>query len=243
MPIAIDASSPALATGNSVTAVTTATFNPPANSLLIAVSMWDTTGAVTPSVAMTNNGAALDVAWTLAKKMDQSTGATDGLVHIYTGQITSSRTGMTITSTPSGTGFAFDERGGLKVYVVTGHTASPLGATGSGESATNNITPTVYTSTVNNSWCFGGATNKTDLGAPTSTDVETAFSLAFAVEGEAVTKAAATATSGTGETLNFDAAGASAAAWNWAAIEIKPAAAGGDQPYQPWMQRGPILAQ
>jgi hypothetical protein len=44
----------------------------------------------------------------------------------------------------------------MKVYVITGaDTASPIGASGEGSSTADNLTPTAYTSTVNNSRGFG----------------------------------------------------------------------------------------
>lgn len=167
---------------------------------------------------MTNNGAALT--WVFQKKWDRSLGSQDGLVHIYTALLDTGRS-ITVTSTPSNTGFPFDERGALKVYAVTGHdTAAPVGASGAGASTTNNIS-VGYTSTADLSWAFGGACDATvDHGAPTSTDVADAFALTFAIEGAAVRKAAATTPSGTAETLNFDGVGAGAMAWNWAAIEV-----------------------
>lgn len=219
--VVIDASSPALVTGNSVTSLTTAAFTPPNDSELVAVSIWDTTGAVTPSCAVTNNGAALT--WTLRAEMDQGTGTLDGMISISTAPLPVGRS-ITVTSTPSGTGLAGDERGGLLVFVSSNqHLTAPVGATGTGESTTNNHTPTVYTSTVDRSLCIGGASNKTDVGVPTSTDTETAFTIAFAVEGMGVYKASVTTPSGSAVTLNFDAVGTAAAEWNWAAIEMVPA--------------------
>lgn len=214
-----DASSPAIVTGNSVTSVTTAAFTPPNDHILVAESIWDTTGTPAAVIEITNNGAALT--WTQQKHLDGSTTGQDGVVAIWTAPLPVGRS-ITVTSTPTNTGLSFDERGGLKVYAVPADMADPVGATGSGQSTTNDITPTVYTSTVDNSRGYGCASNKTDRGLPVSSDEEHAFTIGSAVEGMANYKASVTTPSGSGVTLNFDAFGTGTAQWNWIAVEILP---------------------
>lgn len=223
MSVTIDASSPAVVTGNSVNAITTVSFNPPANSLILAMNVWATSGTSATSVAMTNNGAALDTAWSQVTVQDQFIGTNDGHASIYWGRITSGRTGMTITATPTA-GKPFDNYGLLKVYIITGfNTSNPLGTNGRGESDSNAITPTVYTSTATNSRGFGCGSDATANGvAPTSSDTSGGtVAIASGIDGIALSKAAVTAVSGTGVTLNFDATGAGAENWNWVAVEVR----------------------
>lgn len=100
-----------------------------------------------------------------------------------------------------------------------------VGAVGEGASATNAITPTVLTTTVNGAWVFGCGEDWQALGNGTSTDVaEAATPTDFSAL--TVRKAAATALSGTAVTLNFDAAGAGTPMWTWVAAEITPSAGG-----------------
>ena len=113
-----------------------------------------------------------------------------------------------------------------KGYVVTGQHASPIGANGEGSSTTNNITPTVFTSTGENSFGFGAACDWSANGTPASSDLtEDAADYAGAISVEDGYKDLGASGA---ETMNFDAAGTGAATWNWVALEILAAADAGD---------------
>ena len=220
--LAIDASTPAIATETD-RAITSASFSPPDSSLLLVCAFSDSIDNENVTITMSNNGAALT--WTEIVSRDGSEASSeDGNVTAAYTLLTTGRTGMTVTATSNTT-----ENGGiaLKVYVITGHdTSSPIGASGEGSSQTNSISPTIYTSTVNNSRGFGCAEDWNALGSPTSTDTEDPFHSAGNLSGLAAYKASDTATSGTAVTMNFDASGTGAPAWNWAGVEVKPANSG-----------------
>lgn len=200
MAVAIDASSPAIAAALS-SSTTTSSFNPPDNSVLVAVVM------ATASATMSNNGAALT--WT--SRVENSNGA-----EIFTAPLAAGRTGMTVTASGGGGEIAF------KIYVITGGDLStPVGATGTGSSGTNNVTVTGYTSTLNGSRGICAAYDFSGRGTPSSTDDESTYSLISA--GMGVAKAANTSPAGTNVTFNLDAGSTSAGSWYWAAAEIVPA--------------------
>lgn len=223
MALAVDASTPVIASvGSGVFSVTTASFTPPVDSLLVAVCFSDnaTGSSNDPAPTVTNSGTAFT--WTLgpARNPSEDNG---GSCKIYTAKVTVSQA-MTVTYATGGSG-GTGHACKLKVEVVTGQDlTSPIGATGEGSSATNNITPTVYTSTVDLSLAIGGAVDWSANGVPTSTDVEDGAHTANQISAVACYKASTTTPSGSAVTLNFDAAGAAAADWNWVAVEIKPAA-------------------
>lgn len=209
MPIEIAAGTPALASGGgfAVTEVTTASFTRPAGALLIAISM------AFSETAPTLSGGSLT--WT--KQVD------NGQAEIWTAPVTGSGS-MTVTlGNLSG---AFGTAGALKVVGVTGHDPiDPIGVAGTGDSTNNNLTATGYTSTVAGSRGVFSAFTDEATGTPTSTD--TGFGWfedtgVLDVGGIAAYKAANTASPGTDVTFNADAAGAGAANWTWAALEIVP---------------------
>ncbi|MBI3331949.1 hypothetical protein HYZ99_03240 [Candidatus Peregrinibacteria bacterium] len=223
--IAIDASTPALVALDS-TSVTSAAFNPPDSSLLLVCVLSDSLNDEDVTITITNNGAALT--WTEIVSRDGfESSISDGNAAAAYALLTTGRTGMTVSATSNSSKLAK----AIKVYVITGHdTSSPIGASGEGDSNTNNITPTIYTSTVNNSRGFGCADDWNALGSPTSTDTEDPFHLSGLISGLAVNKASDTTPSGTAVTMNFDAFGTSAAQWNWVGVEVKPAASVGGTP-------------
>ncbi|MDH2424727.1 hypothetical protein [Sphaerisporangium sp. TRM90804] len=201
MAVAIDASSPAITGSFSATLLTTASFDPPDSSLLVATTMSN----VGPN-SITNNGAALT--WTLQKQ------GGSGAVSIYTAPLLAARTGMTVTAT-----WVASTTRVFKLDVVTGaDLTSPIGASGSGTSSTNNVTVNGYVSTVAGSRGLCGSNDGNGLGSPTSTDSAVSNQSSMRV-----VKASNTASPGSTVTFNLDAFGASAPSWSWAAVEIVPA--------------------
>lgn len=219
MPIAIDASSPAVVTGFS--SAVSASFTAPADSFLVALSAF-TAGIGTNSIVNSGTG----LTWTLR----EVSSTYDAMPSIFTASapVSVARTVTAQTTTPSALV-------ALKLLVVTGaDLTAPVGAVGAGDSTTQNLTAAVYTSTVAGSRAVGIATDSVGNATPTSSDVGFGFELDYT--GVAVYKATDTATPGSGVTLNFNGTGASRN-WDWAAIEILPKVA-------PFLaSRGRILGQ
>lgn len=196
MAIAI-ATSPALNSGFGNDAETTS-FTPPAGSFLVA--------AVLSNETITGG----TLTWT-ERVVDANE-----FLRIYTTPITVSA--PLTASANNGGGI-----GAIKIWVVTGqHPTTPIGATGVGESTTNNATINAYTSTAGGSRGFLLAADFTANGLPTSTDDEEAFDLDGAMSGLAATKAANSGGSGSAVTFNADAGGTGSTEWAWVALEILP---------------------
>lgn len=229
MAIAIDASSPIRFTGTPANNVdiTSASFTPPAGSVLVVCVSADTNGN-TDNITISVSGSSLT--WTNRVEHDPGdAGAMGGHASIWTpadgSTVPASAQTVSVRRTA---GNGSTGRISVKIYVVTGaDTADPTGATGEGHSTTNSITPNAYTSTVNNSRGFGCGTDWNQLGTPTSTDTEDGADYSGAISVVSLHKAADTATSGSTVTMNFDAGGTGNAEWNWVALEILPGAGGG----------------
>lgn len=235
MAIAIDGSSPIRFTGTPANNVdiTSASFTPPAGSVLVVCVSADTNGN-TDNITISVSGSSLT--WVNRVEHDPGdAGANGGHASIWTpadgSTVPASSQTVSVRRT-AGNGSTGRISG--KVYVVTGaDTADPTGATGENHSTTNNITPNAYTSTVNNSRGFGCGTDWNQLGTPTSTDTEDGGDYSGAISVVSLFKAADTATSGSTVTMNFDAGGTGNAEWNWVALEILPAAGGSPQTVSP----------
>jgi hypothetical protein len=224
--IAIDGSSPIRFSGtpNDNVDITSASFTPPNNSVLVVNVNADTADNAT-NITISVSGGSLT--WTNRAERDPGdAGANAGHASIWTAVVaTGASMTVSVRRTTSGGG---TNRISVKVYVVTGaDTSAPVGAVNEGSSGTNNLTAAAYNSTVNNSRGFGCATDWNELGTPTSTDTGDGADYSGQISVISAFKAADTPSSGTAVTLNFDAAGSSAAEWNWVAIEILPAAGGG----------------
>lgn len=215
MAIAVDASTPAVASGSS-DPWTTASFTAPTGSLLVCCVMADALAGVDVTLTPSSTGLTFTER---ARRTGTDSGAQSGVAAIFTAPVASgvSRT-VSVTTSAANT----EDNGGVKVLVLTGAAPSPVGATGEGSSTTNSITPTVLTTTADGSLVIGCGVDWNALGAPTSTDDATtaAYTVAGGISGIAPRKASATPASGTAVTLNFDAFGAGGAAWNWCAVEI-----------------------
>lgn len=216
MPIAIDATSPARATANA-TAVTSASFTPPAGSILVATVQGSGSAAANPTVAITNTGTV--GAWTLVGRATDTTtgsGVMGGVATIHWALITTSAA-VTVTATQtSGTADT-----SLRIYVVTGAVASaPFAASPIvGFSSVDPANPTIAT-TVSGSRIAVSASEWVNAGAPTSSTFtdEDAFS-AVNIAGFSATLAMPT--SGTVQPVNMDASGASGK-WHYVLAEILP---------------------
>ncbi len=214
MAIAIDASSPAIVL-TAADPVTTASFSPPANTLLVACVFVENT--TDTAITLSNTGTALT--WTERRRRTTAeAGVNAGQIAIYTAPNVSAQAGITVTASVA----SVTSNAAIKVYVLTGaDLTTPVGDSGEGSSTTNNDTVAAYTSTVNNSRGICAAQDWLALGTPSSTDDEETFSNG-ALSGMAVTKSANTTPSGSSVTFNLDAAGTSTPRWLWVAVEIKP---------------------
>jgi len=216
--ITVDASSPARVTSSGQVA-TTAGFNPPSNSLLVAVVNADSnTSNVNGITTITNNGTPLT--WSpIVEREDADSNAGPGYVSAYYAVLPTERTDMTVTGTISGSSLANIS---MKVYVVTGaNLSSPIGASIEGSSTANNLTTVAYTSTAPNSLGFAAGTDWSANGVPTSLDIENGFHSAGFISGLSAYKSSVTSPSGSPVSLNLDAGGTGAAQWNWISFEIK----------------------
>jgi hypothetical protein len=234
--LAVDASSPARATGastNGTVTVTTPAFNPPSSTVLVATVQANvrnspnpaTTGAATG--AITNNSTALT--WTkVAEQNKASTGGQFGYAAVFVAPLSTGRTGMTVTATLTDINAAPTNINApsIKVYAVTGaDLVNPVGGSAAGSTTTNAFTTTAFTTVGSSSMEFVAGCDWNALGNPTSTDMTvdsftTAGSDISGVSGFKTLGAA-----GASATANLDAGGTVAAAWNWVTAEIKAAAA------------------
>jgi hypothetical protein len=231
--IAVDASSPARATLSGdctltgVSTITTSTFDPPANSVIVVTIQADSdtsVGHTFPS-QVANNGAALT--WTQIAQEDFTAGGgsgNGGIASAFYTTLLGARTGMTITASLGGNGLTQKCSISTKVYVLTGaNTVSPLGHSTQGSSVTNNLTTTSFTSTVDNSLGFVAANEWSGLGTPSSSDTTNdPFTITTPAADSGISGYKTISTANSTVTFNLDAFGTANAAWNWVSFEIKP---------------------
>jgi len=149
MTVTKDASSPASLTNTTVAALTTASFTPPAGSLIVATGVTGNTsgsGAQTGAITDSHGGT-----WVVDKSL---TTAGDGSVYIFRRTTAVTNVATTVTYTPTGTTAAGNQ---LSVCVLDGATGS-LGATASIATAFHtNITPTAIGSFIICAGCNAAA--------------------------------------------------------------------------------------
>jgi hypothetical protein len=230
--LAIDASTPATAvqsTGTTATVVT-ASFTPPAGSVILvrySANTIDPTSPGTPGITDSLGTPLTYTLWDNGRQPDSPTA--DGQVATWTARVTSSAA-MTITVT---NGAASPNRhAALRVVVITGadvsSAISPVGAHGKqGATASTSSIAQSYTASATSGWGFLVACDWADVGAETagtgctlegSADVATNYVYAF------IRRTTADDTSGVTNTLNATLpAGSTSLRWAW--VEIVPAAA------------------
>lgn len=228
MALAIDASSPATAVNTSFSAtltVTTASFTPPANSLLVVLwSADEPTGpAGTPSIT-DSRGTPLTYTLQQFCHGGSPTPSNPGQAAIWTAPVPTS-SAMTITVTNNVTVNGFDSA--LRVLVITDG-GQPTVGTSSKNSATGTSMAMTYTATQTGSWGFGcyvdwdevttpsGGTGTTLIDNGDTGNVRYGFARRTTADGS----------SGSATTLNLNLT-TSSAHMNWAAVEILPNAGGG----------------
>jgi hypothetical protein len=221
----VDGSTPIRWTGTPAQNVdiTSAAFTAPSGAVLVACLTADTQSNTAETFSFSDSGG---LTWTKRIQCDKANFAavTGGHSAIWTATTVSavSRTvSVRRTSTVA-------NRISAKCYVVTGQHASPFGATGSNWDTTNNVTAAIFTSTAANSFAFVAATDWNQRGSPVSSDLtEDSADYAGTIS---VTSGYKDCAATGAQTANLDAGGTSAAAWTWAALEIKAAPAAAASP-------------
>lgn len=202
--------------------LTSGSFTPPANSLLLVMVSADSLALADASVLVTDTQ---NLSWSKIGEADPGTGTIQSGHSSAWCANASTSTSMTVsvrrTSQNEETG-----RLSFKVYIVTGHDlAQPIGTSFSGGDTTADMTSTLYTSTVDNSRAFGVMTDWNALGLPTSSDTEDAADYPSAISAMSVYKATDTALAGTTVSMNFNPFGAGLAELTYVAFEVRPSGA------------------
>lgn len=227
MALAIDASSPAIATQtNGATAtVTTASFTPPSGSILLVAWAGNSASGADPASTPTvtdNRGVPLTYGQAAWSHRGDTPNA-DGQAAIWTAHVTSSAA-MTVTVTNIAS--SGNRHAALKVYVITGADTSNIdGATGkSGSTSTGSIAQ-VYSAQQTNAQGFiavcdwdvmGTMTAGTGCTRDGSAAVGTAITYGF------LRRTSADDVSGNNNTLNVTLGGTSGNV-RWAYVEIRVA--------------------
>lgn len=236
----VSAASPPLVTsqpltGTSATTLTTAAFNAPANSVVVAMVSRD--GATTEAPTYSTSGTALT--WTVVGLRNQSDGAGTGWVNASAGMtfapIVTARTGMTVTASYA---TAAANQMALQVFLLTDVDMSdPLGAflEGSDANVTNVTTDPITlerTGSLMVAVLSGGkVTGQPSLGGaiPASSDLtETAWNVGnelFGLQGYKTLGAAGTTATAT---ASPPLAGLSSN-WNWIVAEFQAPVTGVDR--------------
>jgi hypothetical protein len=215
-------------TPNNNVDISSASFTPGANALLaVAVNADTQGGAAGDSITIQVAGGSLSWSNPVTRNPDGVIGGYSAWFWAITG---ASPSAMTIdVRRTAGTGGS--KRISCKCYQFASgdfDPADPMGTVGSGTSTTNNLSPTVNSSTEKaGSRTMYCGTDWNALGTPTSTDTEDAAHYAGAISVMSAYKAADNGAAGSSIAGNLDASGSSTANWTWAAIEVNPAPAGG----------------
>lgn len=209
MAIAVDSSTPALV-GGSVTTLQTATFSPPAGSVLVACVHAD------PGRAFTIANTVASLSWGTVLHT-----APDNSVTAFSAVLAGGATNMSVSVTGP-----LNNAAGFKVWVVTGaDTAAPIGAVAFGATldAANILTKTLVPQ-VSNSLGFIVGEDGLASGTTTSPNTTAAFyDVAQSIAGGSGYRL--TGAAGGTETFSFDAAGTAASAWAWGVFEVRAAPA------------------
>jgi hypothetical protein len=232
--LAIDASTPAIAvqaTGTTAT-VTTASFTPPAGSLLVIQYAANTIDPTSPATPTITDSLGVPLTYTLQDFSARAdTPAADGQAATWTAPVASS-TAMTVTVTNQAA--SPNRHAALRVRVLTGQHATPVGAHGKSGSISASSIAQNYTAQATGGWGFIGVIDWSATGAMTA-------GTGCTVEGSAnvgapdITYGFARRTSaddvnGNTNTLNVTLGGASTSV-RWTYIEILPDVA--SIPYSP----------
>ena len=203
MALALDASTPAAVTGAGPW--TTASFNPPAGSILVAKFTGDWFSG-TPLIAVTSSGLTFE-------RIGRWGATSRGVSEIWIAKVPSSGA-RTVGATSTQT------NGMLKVEVWTGHLADdPIDTMlGGWTENTDPFNPSITTRS-DNAWVTGIGSDWQNQGQVTSSDTYESPATSAGVAPIALRKAAATTPAGA-VTLNYNAA-AGSPNWNWGILSLR----------------------
>jgi len=236
MALAIDASTPAATSiSNSGTTTASASFSPPASSVIfVFFAMVGATGVTAQSVNSLTDSLGSHLGWALftGSRDNIRSGTTlDGDTEVWWASCPSAQTNMTITATYAiANGNASGNPAGIMQIVVFTGAATTQNGAASIRNSTASATPsqTLVTST-NNSWVFGTLQNWTSSTGPTAGASQTntingsSSILLNAGDGDAYwaqLQNAVTPTSGTTVTLNDTAP--TSIAFHFSMVEVIP---------------------
>lgn len=228
MALALDGSTPASWTGTPADNVdiTSASFTPPANSLVLVNVNTNSNSSQATLVSVSDS---LGGTWIELVRRNLTEAGFEGHASIWHRTTASAGSAMTVsvrrTNNAGGADPEFD-RVRAKAYVITGQHATPIPTIGEGSSTTNNLTASIFTSAHANSWALVNGLDWNALGTPASSNLSIgadAWNVSGVLSGFNGLKALSTAGA---ETANLDAAGTGAASWNWVAVEVREAISG-----------------
>jgi len=226
MPIALDASTPAAADLTSSTSLTiaSASFTPPAGSLVVISAGVELNSGVFTAPAVTVADS-LSNSYAAGPSANDSSGTYGGLTYLFSRYYATSPGAITVTATRSAAGTALLD---LVPLVLTGAAAVQTGAAAvshDGTTSTATLTAAITTTTPG-SWVIASATVDAAQTTFTPVGLTTWHSESSAPDtGAAMTGYWGPTVTPGAVTLGWDVSAAQY--WAWAALEILPAAAVG----------------
>lgn len=223
MALAIDGSSPAIATGAGPT-VTTASFTPPAGALLLVEWAGNSSSGANPGQPTITDNLGGHLTYTLVAWQSHANSPTvDGQAAAWWAPVVSSAA-MTVSVTNQDSG---NPDGALKVTVFTGADTSGIGASGKSGSASASSIAQSYTAQATGGWGFLVDCDWDTLGAQTAGSGCTFTSGGTGSVGSAISygflrRTSADDTNGGSNSLNVTIPGTSNHL-SWVYTEIKPA--------------------
>ncbi len=226
MALAIDGSTPAIATvtNNSTTTVTTASFTPPAGSLLLIGWMWNTQAGDNPSAPSITDNLGAHLTYNLLDHKTHATSPTaNGQAASWWATVGTSAA-MTVTVT-SGAGTSL-QGGGLSVIVFTGQdSTTQIGAHGKDGSTSAASIAQSYTASATGGW---GVIFATDWDAQAAMTAGTGCTLVGSANDVQIThgvvrRTTADDSNGSSNTLNVTLPGTSTNL-SWVYAEVLPVA-------------------
>lgn len=219
MAIAVDASTPARATSTTGLTVTTASFTPPAGSLLLACVHADTVSAgATPTATMSGNAG---LTWANVGFSGRTQTGNNGYAGMFWAKVTTSAA-MTVTITMSGASASLPTS--LKVYVLTGaDTTTPAVTSVTGGATTQTMTATGMTVASKGGLFFavGSEWQAIGPGGPTSSDLTADAVFASGTSTlECISGYKTLPTLGASVTGDFTAGSTGTKEWNYVAIQV-----------------------
>ena len=219
MAIAEDASTPAVATatGDTTGVITTASFTPPANSLLVVIVNvgFKATNGSTLTISDSVSGS-----YTAGPFVHNSNDENSGIWYRY---LSSAPGAMTVTATDTNTGQAGRQ---LAVRVLTGGASSQSGA--ASQHATGNATSyeSSITTTAAGSWVYvAGAMDNDNLSLAADANTTSIGVLNDGIDFETCAAGRQAAATGVPGATTLGWTSSSSTSFTWAALEILPAAA------------------